>query len=281
MCRLFGFRSVIQSQVHSSLVHAENALGVQSASHPDGWGISYYINNTPHIIKSEKSAIGDKIFATLSGIVSSQTVLAHIRKATLGEINVLNTHPFQFGGWTFAHNGNIKDFKDKKSQIEHEIYPEFKKFVLGNTDSELIFYFILTQMAKEFDISSKDLTITQVSHAVKIAIKSLVKIIGPVCMDESCGPKENYLTFILTNGTIMLGHSGGKQLYYSTYKKKCNDREICKSFSPECEAPSMTGQINHLIFTSEPLSGENIWVKMDHNQIIGVDSFMKILVLDK
>jgi hypothetical protein len=38
MCRIFGFRSVIQSQVHRSLVSADNALMIQGERHPDGWG---------------------------------------------------------------------------------------------------------------------------------------------------------------------------------------------------------------------------------------------------
>lgn len=276
MCRLFGFRSVIQSQVHSSLVQAENALGVQSTMHPDGWGISYYINNIPHVIKSDKSAIHDSIFKTLSGIVSSQTVLAHIRKATLGQINVLNTHPFQYGQWSFAHNGNIKNFDQKRANIENEILPELKKFIIGSTDSEVIFFYLLSKMASQIDLNSNSHNIKVVSKIIKEATANLLAIIGPICTDESCGPKENYLTFILTNGTIMLSHCGGKQLYYSTYKKRCNDRENCASFSAECEAASLTGKINHLIFTSEPLSGENIWIKMDNFQIIGVDESMII-----
>ena len=36
--------------------------------------------------------------------------------------------------------------------------------------------------------------------------------------------------------------------------------------------------INHLIFSSEPLSGENIWLKMDPGQIIGIDGRMKIII---
>ena len=40
MCRLFGFRSVIKSQMHRSLVSADNALVRQSEQHPDGWGVA-------------------------------------------------------------------------------------------------------------------------------------------------------------------------------------------------------------------------------------------------
>ncbi|NOS35310.1 MAG: class II glutamine amidotransferase, partial [Deltaproteobacteria bacterium] len=62
MCRLFGFRSVIHSQVHSSLVSADNALAFQSNEHPDGWGVAYYIAGAPHIVKTSHSAIDCKIF---------------------------------------------------------------------------------------------------------------------------------------------------------------------------------------------------------------------------
>ena len=74
MCRLFGFRSVIQSQVHRSLVSADNALLLQSSDHPDGWGVAYYQEGSPHLIKSASTAIDDHLFRRVSGIVSSQTV---------------------------------------------------------------------------------------------------------------------------------------------------------------------------------------------------------------
>jgi len=114
MCRLFGFKSVINSQVHSSLVHADNALISQSLKHPDGWGVAYYLENVPHIIKSTDRALDDHIFHQISGVVSSQVVLAHLRKATHGDKTILNSHPFQNGNWVFAHNGNLRDFKNYK-----------------------------------------------------------------------------------------------------------------------------------------------------------------------
>ena len=107
MCRIFGFRSVLMSKVHSSLVSAENALMGQSRRHPDGWGLVYYISDSPHVVKSTNTAESDELFHHLSGVVTSQTVLAHIRKATHGKLSILNTHPFQYGKWTFAHNGNV------------------------------------------------------------------------------------------------------------------------------------------------------------------------------
>ena len=140
MCRLFGFRSTIKSKVHTSLIHAENALGIQSVDHPDGWGVSYYIGNSPHVIKADKPAMDCDIFKKVSGVVSSHTVLAHIRKSTIGTVSPLNTHPFQFGRWVFAHNGNIESFEEKKDDLIKLISPTFTPYILGTTDSELIFY---------------------------------------------------------------------------------------------------------------------------------------------
>ena len=117
MCRIFGFRSVIQSQVHHSLLDAENALATQSTLHPDGWGVAYYVAHAPHVIKSEATALDDHLFRRVSGVVSSETVLAHIRNATLGEKSILNTHPFQYGHWPFIHNGNIKNWEESRSTM--------------------------------------------------------------------------------------------------------------------------------------------------------------------
>ena len=280
MCRLFGFRSVINSQVHSSLLHTDNALIQQSIEHPDGWGVSYYVQGAPHIIKSDRTAINDSLFKKVSGVVSSQTVLAHVRNATLGETNILNTHPFQFGKWTFAHNGNIKNFEKFKPLIYQDISPALKRFILGNTDSELIFYFFLSHIQKKVDLDEKDVEINILSKAIRKGLEKLISIVGDFSKIDDAGETETYLTFILTNGETMISHQGGKNLHYSTYKTKCSERDQCPSFSNECEAATVSGLVNHLIFSSEPLSGENIWIPLEVGQLIGVDSRMKLTILD-
>ena len=63
----------------------------------------------------------------------------------------------------------------------------------------------------------------------------------------------------------------------STYKTRCADRDACPSLSPECEAPTESGYVNHLIFSSETIMGENIWLPMEAGELIGVDWRMKLL----
>lgn len=268
MCRLFGFRSVIESQVHRSLLAAENALGVQSSGHPDGWGVAFYVDGAPHVTRSPTTAFGDKMFHRLSGVVSSQTVLAHVRKATQGGHSVFNCHPFQHGRWVFAHNGDIPNFDARRDSLLAEISPKLRRFILGETDSEVLFYLFLTVLRAEQQSSASDGV-----HLAMTALSKTVRRVRELC-DQ--GGSTSLLTLMATDGEALVATHGGKELFVSTYKKRCADRDRCAHLSPVCEAPSTTGQVNHFIVSSEPLSGENVWQPLSQGDIIGVDRQMRV-----
>ena len=280
MCRIFGFRSVIKSQVHKSLISADNALELQSNEHRDGWGVAYWVAGAPHIIKSETQAISDHIFRRVSGVVSSETVVAHIRRATAGDNHILNTHPFQYGRWVFCHNGNIKDFEKYRETLIQKINPELRRYILGDTDSEVMFYLLLSKLTTYIDLSERLCSVDTLIRAIKDTLKELIGVIGPYEESREDIKEATYLTWLVTNGDTMVAHQGGKYLHYSTYKTKCSDRDTCPSFAKECEAPSKTGYVNHLLFSSEPLRGENVWERMENGQIIGIGPDMK-LVMDE
>ena len=276
MCRIFGFRSVIQSQVHRSLVSADNALLLQSERNPDGWGVAYYVAGAPHVIKSPSSAVDDHIFRHVSGIVTSETVLAHIRKATQGELSTINTHPFQFGTWVFAHNGNISGFGELRGALLDKIPAVLRRFILGRTDSEALFYLILGKMAQRHELHRPGYPLADLAAAVREALDEVCALAGPICTEEQAPPDRNFLTFVITNGRTMLAHQGGKPLHCSTYKRRCPDREACASYAPECEQASSGGFVSHLIFSSEPLHGVNVWEPMVPGEMIGVDWRMQM-----
>ena len=276
MCRLFGFRSVISSQVHHSLVRAENALMLQSEEHPDGWGVAYYECGTPHVVKSAATAVHDQLFQRVSGIVSSETVIAHLRKATVGQSSIINSHPFQYGPWVFSHNGNIKNFDQHRDAIRALISERLRRFILGDTDSEVMFYLILTHLSKIKSLGSNRMSVEEVVTAVRSAVEEICKIVGPYSLVDDEDPKETFLTFLLTNGNVMLGFQGGKNLYYSTHKERCSERESCSSFNPDCERPTQSGYVSHLLFASEPLSGENVWLPLEPGKMVGVGANMKL-----
>ncbi len=271
MCRLFGFRSVIPSQVHRSLLRADNALGLQSRNHPDGWGVAHYIDGSPHLIRSSETALSDNLFHRVSGVVASETVVAHVRKATQGPKSVLNCHPFQYGRWVFAHNGDIPDFGRCREELIQQIGPHIRRFILGDTDSEVIFHLFLSELSRYGPLDRR--------HGVEDimdAMSETTRVVREIT-DGPDAPKPALLTLLATNGTSMVATQGGKELYWSTYKQRCADRGSCSYFADECEAPSKTGFVNHLVFSSEPLSGENVWIPMVEGETIGVDSRMQLL----
>jgi glutamine amidotransferase len=267
MCRIFGFRSVLDSQVHRSLVSADNALAVQSERHPDGWGVAYYASGAPHVIKSAGTALTDSLFKRVSGVVTSQTVVAHIRKATQGDIHTLNCHPFQFGRWIFAHNGDVPDFGEVRDELAAKVAPKLRRFLLGDTDSELIFLLFLTHLSATAELDRRGTPM----DAVVTALRQAVADVRQVCI----GKRPALLTLVVTDGEIMAAHRSGKDLFFSTHKGRCSERESCPYFAPECESATRTGYVNHLILSSEPLQGENVWTALGEDEVVGVDHFMR------
>lgn len=271
MCRLFGFRSVIPSQVHRSLLAADNALGKQSNQHRDGWGVAFYVDGAPHVTKSPELALSDALFHRLSGVVASETVLAHVRRATQGEKTVLNCHPFQYGRWVFAHNGDVPDFSRHRAALSAEIAPKLRRFVLGDTDSEHVFFMFLTLLSAHGPLGRRH-SVDDVAHA----LKTTVQRVREICGTESAEARP-LLTLIVTDGDTMAAVHGGRELFWSSYKSRCSDREHCPSLSPECEAPSESGFVNHFILSSEPLQGENVWHPLSEGDVIGVDWRMRVV----
>ncbi len=271
MCRLFGFRSVIPSQVHRSLLAAENALGVQSHLHPDGWGVAYYVDGAPHVTRSPVTALGDQLFHRLSGVVSSETVLAHVRKATQGPKTVLNCHPFQHGRWVFAHNGDIPNFAEHREALMLEVAPRLRRFILGETDSEVVFFVFLTELSARAPLSRR--------HSLEDVVGALrhtVQRVREIC-DGPDPAARALLTLMVSDGDTLAATHGGKELFWSSYKTRCADRDSCPSLAPECESPSKTGFVNHLIVSSEPLLGENVWIALSDGDVIGCDWRMRVL----
>jgi predicted glutamine amidotransferase len=77
--------------------------------------------------------------------VQARTVMAHVRKATQGNVSLANCHPFlrEWGGrhWAFAHNGDLKGFEP---QLDGSFRP------VGQTDSERAFCWLMQQLRSRY-----------------------------------------------------------------------------------------------------------------------------------
>ncbi|MBN4077393.1 hypothetical protein JYT19_00615, partial [Sulfobacillus acidophilus] len=65
------------------------------------------------------------------------------------------------------------------------------------------------------------------------------------------------------------------ELHFSTYKKSCSEKHTCPNFAPFCEAESKEGFISHLLLSSEPIHGENVWKPLKDGDIVAVGSHMR------
>ena len=276
MCRLFGFRSSIQSSVHHSLIQAENALSRLSRKHTDGWGIAYYVDAYPHLIRNDRQALGDSLFRELSGVVSTKMFMAHIRLATAGRVRVLNCHPFQYGRWTFAHNGEIARFNDPpvREAISALVDPRYRDYLLGDTDSEVLFHLFLSQLSRRTSrVNGSGVSFECVLDALRETLQLVLRSVegvGPATEGEGAGHK---LTVLVSNGDMLLGYRLGKELHYSTYKSRCPERESCAVFEQDlCEASATDGgTVKHLMLASEPLGeGPNVWHALSNDEFVAV-----------
>jgi glutamine amidotransferase len=77
--------------------------------------------------------------------IKSKVVVAHVRKATQGDVQSANCHPFQrewLGRtWVFAHNGDLRDFQTPSGC---QVMP------VGSTDSERAFCAIMSHLRSHF-----------------------------------------------------------------------------------------------------------------------------------
>lgn len=278
MCRLFGFRSVVPSQVHRSLVTADNALQVQSELHPDGWGVAYYVAGFPHVVKSAGSATTDHLFRRVSGVVSSETVLAHVRKATQGVVNLVNSHPFQHGRWVMAHNGNIARYDEVRDTLLDEVAPLLRRYILGETDSEVLFYVFLTRLALRAELHRAGTPVEDVVAALRETV-ALVRerVDGRGGEPGGQGDREpSLLTMVVTDGAVLVAIREGKELHVSTHKSRCGDRDVCPHLQASCEGQTPSGHATHFIVSSEPLQGENVWETLRDGEVAAVDWHMRV-----
>jgi predicted glutamine amidotransferase len=140
MCELLGISS--NKKIPFEKIYLE--FRSHATLHKDGWGIAFHEPRTFNVIKEAKPANFSSLSKYIATHVKSHLIIAHIRKASRGNVALRNTHPFQrelFGkSWVFAHNGTVFERPEVRDfQLIHY-------FPIGQTDSELAFCYILDRL---------------------------------------------------------------------------------------------------------------------------------------
>ncbi len=139
MCELFAVSAKYPNEYNEALKEFYS----HSKRHPHGWGLAVLDGVEAQISKEPLQASRSfYLHERLTSPVVGSVILAHIRYATIGNIEYRNCHPFTGKDdsgrrWTLVHNGTIFDYAPLTQYVKQQE---------GDTDSERIFLHILHQM---------------------------------------------------------------------------------------------------------------------------------------
>ncbi len=191
MCQLLGMNCNTPTDVMFSFTgFAER--GGRTDAHSDGWGVAFFEGKGLRHFVDHQAACDSPIADLIRHYpIKSRQVIAHIRKATQGEVSLENCHPFvrELWGryWVFAHNGNLDNYAPRLHAGFHPV---------GSTDSERAFCWLMQELAKSHVgvPSVAELTLT---------LRELIPQIA----------KHGTFNFLLSNGEALWAHAS-TQLYY-------------------------------------------------------------------
>jgi glutamine amidotransferase len=141
MCRLFGLHAGRSATTATFwLLDAPDSLSAQSTRNPDGTGLGVFGGDGEAVVSRQPiAAWEDTAFAYEAHEMTGTTFIAHVRYASTGAIDVLNTHPFLQDDRIFAHNGVVGGLDVLDARLAQLRAADL---VSGQTDSERVFALI-------------------------------------------------------------------------------------------------------------------------------------------
>lgn len=235
MCELLGLNANLPSDIRSSL-NVLTQRGSGNSPHRDGWGIAFYNAAELRLFRDPASISESALVQTLQNqTFESATMIAHIRQANVGKIGLANTHPFtrKLWGqhWTFAHNGQLKDFTAARGHYAP----------VGETDSEAVFCDLLNQIRSSYPEPE--------SHERVVPF-----------MAEACSRyrKKGPLNCLISNSEWLFAYCSTK-LASITHRKNLRSSRPADNLSNTENACS---EAITTIIATEPLTPQDPWVSL-------------------
>ena len=214
MCQLLAMNCNVPTDIVFSFTGFAHRGG-RTDTHHDGWGIAFFEGAGVRHFVDHQAAVDSPIAELIKRYpIKSLNVIAHIRKATQGQVALENCHPFvrEMWGryWVFAHNGDLKDFQP---HLDGPYRP------VGNTDSELAFCFLLQELRKRFGDRLPE------RAQLADAIAELVAYIA----------RHGTFNMMLSDGTALYAHCSTKLCYvvrrYPFDTARLADEDLSVDFS--------------------------------------------------
>jgi glutamine amidotransferase len=272
MCRFVAYlgekpiilSEVLQKPSNSLVKQSKNALEGKLGLNADGFGVSWYnhnIDQEPGLFRSIQPAWSDENLYYLSKKISSKCFLGHVRASTVGNVNILNCHPFVHKQFSFVHNGTVRDFNLLKKKLINNLSEEAFDLIKGQTDSEHLFTLIIDILSKQNKSPSLNNLYLCFYEAIE-QIKSLKNSIG---LNSS-----TKINSVFTDGHrliatryISTNNSDTLSLYYSTNNSSADESEYYNH--------------KYVLIASEPISDYfNTWHELPINHIMLVNKDLEI-----
>lgn len=254
MCRLFGLVANKEVEIRFSMFEAINSFEKQSENNSDGWGIGWYEDGIPKVVKYGECARDSERFKGTVEEVWAKIVIAHVRRASSGSKSDENSHPFIYGNWIFAHNGTVTE-DIIKSMLKS---PYDENFTSEPIDSEVYFRFIMQSIEEEGDILE--------------GIKKAVNVVEKEANDGGAN-------FLLSNGKDLYGFRCGNTLHYLVRDPNEVFRAVSEETRQLIEAKALAKE-KAVIIASERITESEPWKPLENSELIVVNSKLNVRVLN-
>ena len=240
MCRYYGLRANRPTRVDWHLVRAPNSLLVQSRrdlsgfEHADGWGIAAYDGDALQVRRRASAAHDGHYFCEAAERVEAATVLAHVRRATVGRIGLANTHPFVHGRFALVHNGTVPYFADIRPRLLEAMAADHRAAIQGGTDSEHLLHLILSMHA-------------QLGGSLFASLEAALRRAIALCREIGQEPHLG-LNVLLTDGVRMVGSRWRRTLHFLEQSGTAPDPGERPAGAPDHDYRA-------LVIASEPING--------------------------
>jgi glutamine amidotransferase len=233
----------------------EDQTGV---SHTHGWGVATYTDGVPQVDRQAWAAYHGEHFRRTAARVFSHTVIAHVRRASVGSVSVDNTHPFVHGNWVFAHNGTLRAFDAMREWMLDAMTEEHRIAVRGATDSEHVFHFVMSLGAKRPSLTP--------FAVLRMGLQQVIAQSRKTDASAAIG-----LNVLLSNGDELVGSRWGRTLWF-VERHQIQDCEIC-GFPHIHHDPNT--HYRAAVIASEPIS-EELWIEVPEGTIFRVTPDMSL-----
>jgi len=99
MCQLLGMNCNVPTDICFSF-RGFHQRGGRTGDHADGFGVAFFEGPGCRMFVDARPAMNSPVAELIANYpIRSQNVIAHIRKATRGEVALVNTHPFMRELW--------------------------------------------------------------------------------------------------------------------------------------------------------------------------------------